>query len=189
MLKAATTNRLLICGRRSWNFASRSDREHSSVTHLPTCHCERRCAALESEGVKCWIARVTSRRAVYAANIVHALDRTAVLVLVRPPPQRQRMCLGSRTSSSKRTYFIFPIDHTSSESLEYFLNTSQWLDAVLPGRIGHCRRRGRESVSAKSTAAALVNRAPLVAANAAKRSSRMLLTLAVIIARLLHLQW
>src|SRR5688572_17401732 len=41
------------------------------------------CSALEREGVKCWIApRDVTPGELYAANIVHAIDTTRVIVIV-----------------------------------------------------------------------------------------------------------
>jgi TIR domain len=147
------------------------------------------CAALESDGVRCWIApRDVTPGELYAANIVHALDTTAVLVLVlsqHAAASAHVLREVERATSKRHPILSFRIDQAPlPESLEYFLNTSQWLDASATGADRALPRlvEAVKSVSAKSTAAALVNRAPLVAVKAEKRSSRMLLTLAAVIA-------
>lgn len=96
------------------------------------------CAALEREGVKCWIApRDVAPGEFYAANIVHAIDATrlVVLVLSRHAADSAHVLREVERASAKRHPMLsFRIDVTPlPDGLEYFLNTSQWLDASAAG--------------------------------------------------------
>jgi TolB-like protein len=96
------------------------------------------CAALEREGMKCWIApRDVAPGEIYAESIVHAIDaaRLVVLVLsqnaaVSPHVLRE----VERASSKRHPVLSLRVDLTPvPAALEYFLNTSQWLDASAIG--------------------------------------------------------
>ncbi len=92
------------------------------------------CTALERNGIRCWIApRDVAPGEFYADAIVHSIDDTQVLVLVlsehagtSPHVLRE----VERASSKRRPVISFRIDAAPlPAALEYFLNTSQWLDA------------------------------------------------------------
>lgn len=92
------------------------------------------CAALEQEGVTCWLApRDVMPGEFYADAIVRAIDAAKALVIVL-----SQNSIGSphvlreveRASSKRHPVISLRIDHAPLPSgLEYFLNTSQWLDA------------------------------------------------------------
>jgi TolB-like protein len=92
------------------------------------------CAALEHEGVTCWLApRDVMPGEFYGDAIVHAIDAAKALVVVL-----SENSIGSphvlreveRASSKRHPVISLRIDRAPLPSgLEYFLNTSQWLDA------------------------------------------------------------
>jgi TolB-like protein/Flp pilus assembly protein TadD len=96
------------------------------------------CTALERGGVACWIApRDVTPGEFYSEAIVHAIDLAKVVVLVlsqnatvSPHVLRE----VERASSKRHPVVSFRIDLAPvPAALEYFLNTSQWLDASATG--------------------------------------------------------
>jgi TolB-like protein len=92
------------------------------------------CDALEREGVSCWVApRNVMTGEFYADAIVRAIDATKAIVIVlsqsaiaSPHVLRE----VERASSKRHPVISFRIDLAPLPAgLEYFLNTSQWLDA------------------------------------------------------------
>jgi adenylate cyclase len=96
------------------------------------------CHALEGAGVTCWIApRDVTPGELYSGAIVHAIDSTTVVVLVlsQNATVSQHVLREVERASSKRHPVVsFRIDLAPiPAALEYFLNTSQWLDASITG--------------------------------------------------------
>jgi len=92
------------------------------------------CKALEQAGVTCWIApRDVTPGAYYADELVHAIDaaRTLVLILSQNAAASPHVHREVERAISKRHPVVsFRIDRAALPAgLEYFLNTSQWLDA------------------------------------------------------------
>jgi len=95
---------------------------------------EAACEALEHAGVICWIApRDVTPGTFYADEIVHAIDASKALVLIL-----SENAAGSphilreveRAASKRHPVVSLRIDKALLPAgLEYFLNTSQWLDA------------------------------------------------------------
>jgi TolB-like protein/Tfp pilus assembly protein PilF len=92
------------------------------------------CEALEQAGVRCWIApRDVTPGTFYADEIVHAIDAAKAIVLIlsqnaAASPHVLREV--ERATSKRRPVVSLRIDRASLPAgLEYFLNTSQWLDA------------------------------------------------------------
>jgi TolB-like protein len=95
---------------------------------------EAACEALEHAGVICWIApRDVTPGTFYADEIVHAIDTSKALVLIL-----SKNAAGSphilreveRAASKRHPVVSLRIDKAPLPAgLEYFLNTSQWLDA------------------------------------------------------------
>jgi len=90
--------------------------------------------AIESDRMKCWIApRDVTPGAFYADAIAHAIDgaRTVVLILSHNAADSQHVLREVERAASKRHPVVsLRIDQAPiSAGLEYFLNTSQWLDA------------------------------------------------------------
>ncbi len=92
------------------------------------------CEALEHAGVRCWIApRDVVLGGSYAGEIVHAIDATKLLILIlskNSVDSKHVLREVERASSKGHSVVGFKIDMAPiSADLEYFLNTSQWLDA------------------------------------------------------------
>jgi TolB-like protein/Flp pilus assembly protein TadD len=94
--------------------------------------------ALERQGIACWIApRDVVPGEFYADAIVHAIDAAKVILLVlsqnaAASPHVLREV--ERASSKRHPVVSFRIDLAPlPAALEYFLNTSHWLDASVTG--------------------------------------------------------
>src|ERR1700722_4703037 len=90
--------------------------------------------ALEKQGIRCWIApRDVTPGEFYAGVIVHAIDaaKATVLILSQHSAASPHVAREVERAASKRHPVIsLRIDRTPLPAdLEYFLNTSQWLDA------------------------------------------------------------
>ena len=94
--------------------------------------------ALEKAGLKCWIApRDVVPGEFYAGAIVHAIDAANALVLVlseSAATSQHVLREVERASSRKHPVVSFRIDLAPLPAdLEYFINTSHWLDATSIG--------------------------------------------------------
>jgi TolB-like protein/Flp pilus assembly protein TadD len=92
------------------------------------------CAALERSGVSCWVApRNVMPGEFYADAIVRAIDAATVTVLVlskNSATSSHVLREVERASSKRHPVVSLRIDMAPLPAgLEYFLNTSQWLDA------------------------------------------------------------
>jgi adenylate cyclase len=90
--------------------------------------------ALERQGIRCWIApRDVTPGEFYADAIVHAIDAAQALVLVlsqHAAVSHHILREVERATSKRYPVISLRIDRTALPAgLEYFLNTSQWLDA------------------------------------------------------------
>ena len=88
--------------------------------------------------MRCWIApRDVTPGELYSEAIVHAIDAATVVVLVlsQNAAVSQHVLREVERASSKRHPVVsFRIDLAPiPAALEYFLNTSQWLDASATG--------------------------------------------------------
>jgi len=97
-------------------------------------HADAIVAALEGQGLKCWIApRDVTPGEFYAGSIVHAIDaaKATVLILSQNSAASPHVVREVERAASKRHPVIsLRIDKAPLPAdLEYFLNTSQWLDA------------------------------------------------------------
>jgi TolB-like protein len=109
-----------------------------SYASLDSAIAETACEALEKAGVTCWIApRDVTPGAFYGDEIVHAIDaaKAIVLILSRNAAISPHVLREVERAASKRHAVIsLRIDTASLPAgLEYFLNTSQWLDASSGG--------------------------------------------------------
>src|ERR1700722_2011998 len=96
------------------------------------------CAALEREGVVCWVApRDVLPGDFYADAIVRAIDasRAIIIVLSKSAVASPHVLREVERASSKRhPVLTLRIDQVPlPAALEYFLNTSQWLDVSSEG--------------------------------------------------------
>jgi hypothetical protein len=123
-------------------------------------------AALERQGLKCWIApRDVMPGEFYAGAIVHAIDAARIIVLVlsenaATSPHVVREV--ERAASKRHPVISLRIDQAPLPAdLEYFLNTSQWLAAS-----------GRDAASAMPKLVAAVRLAVEKPATQSLRSQR-----------------
>jgi len=105
-----------------------------SYASLDSAIAESTCEALEKAGVRCWIApRDVTPGAFYGDEIVHAIDaaKAIVLILSQNAATSPHVLREVERAASKRHAVIsLRIDKGPLPAgLEYFLNTSQWLDA------------------------------------------------------------
>jgi TolB-like protein/tetratricopeptide (TPR) repeat protein len=134
--------------------------------------------ALERQGIQCWIApRDVSPGEFYAEGIVHAIDAAKVVVLVLSQNAAASLHVlreVERASSKGHPVVSFRTDLAALPAgLEYFLNTSHWLDAsstgierALPRLVGAVQRlisppqAGAAAEFAPNTPASSASRAP-----------------------------
>ncbi|MES2151158.1 MAG: toll/interleukin-1 receptor domain-containing protein [Pseudomonadota bacterium] len=98
-------------------------------------HAEAICGALEARAIHCWVApRDIRPGADWAEAIIDAMDQARVLVLVlsaqsNSSPQVRREV--ERAVNKGLSLLTFRIEDVAlSKSLEYFLSTQHWLDAI-----------------------------------------------------------
>ena len=103
------------------------------------------CALLEQEGVRCWIApRDILPGQEWAEAILHGISHARVFVLVfsaaaNASPQVRREV--ERAVHNEVPIIPFRVeDVTPNESLEYFISTPHWLDAITPPLEAHVQR-------------------------------------------------
>jgi TolB-like protein/Flp pilus assembly protein TadD len=124
------------------------------------------CAALERAGLTCWIApRDVRPGAFYGDEIVHAIDssKAIVLILSHDAASSPHVLREVERAASKRHPVVsLRIDEAPLPAgLQYFLNTSQWLDAIggdtaraLPKLVAAVRVAIEKPPTADDTAAA-----------------------------------
>jgi TolB-like protein len=94
--------------------------------------------ALERDGLKCWIApRDVVPGEFYAGAIVHAIDATSVIVLIlseNAATSQHILREVERAGSKRHPMVALRIESAKMPAdLEYFLNSSHWLDARAVG--------------------------------------------------------
>src|SRR6201981_1165687 len=107
------------------------------------------CAMLESLGIRCWIApRDVMPGREYGAAIVHAIHPSRVLVLVFSSHANQSPQVGREVERAvNRGIPIVPLrieNISPTQSLEYFIGTVHWLDALTPPVESHLDPLGEE---------------------------------------------
>jgi hypothetical protein len=110
------------------------------------------CAMLESLGIRCWIApRDVMPGSEYGASIVDAIHQSRVMVLVFSSHANQSPQVGREVERAvNKGIPIVPLrieNITPTQSLEYFIGTVHWLDALTPPVESHLHRLG-EAVQA-----------------------------------------
>ena len=99
---------------------------------------DRVCAALEAEGVKCWIAsRDVRAGAVWAEAITQAIDTCKVMVILISSDtiRSQHQVIREIELADARNTALLPLfieSITLSKGLEYYLKNRQWIDASTP---------------------------------------------------------
>ncbi len=124
------------------------------------------CSALEHADIRCWLApRDVMPGDFYGDAIVHAIDAAKAIVLIlsqhsADSPHVLREV--ERASSKRHPVMSFRTDHAPLPAgLEYFLNTSQWLDAsegktarAIPKLVAALRLAIEKPVTSNATIAA-----------------------------------
>jgi hypothetical protein len=103
------------------------------------------CSALEQKGIRCWMApRDVLPGQVWAAAIVEAIAACRVLVLiVSEATERSSHVPREVERAADRELVIVPFRVSDTKlhgSLEYFLQSRHWLDAMTPPLEAHIRR-------------------------------------------------
>ena len=100
------------------------------------------CNALESAGIRCWIAPRDIRAGIeYAAGIMEGIDACRVMVLIfsanaNASPQIHREI--ERAVSKGLTIIPFRIEEIApTKAMEYYLGSIHWLDALTPPLAQH----------------------------------------------------
>jgi hypothetical protein len=116
-----------------------------SYSSLDKATADATCAALEAAGIRCWIApRDIVPGAEWGEAIILGINQCRVLILIfsahaNDSPQIRREV--ERAVSKGVPIIPFRIeDITPTRSLEYFIGTVHWLDALTPPLEAHLRR-------------------------------------------------
>jgi TIR domain len=113
------------------------------------------CAALESAGIRCWIApRDVMPGRSYSGEITRAIQQSRAFVLIfsEHSNNSEQVLREVQLAANSRLHIVqFRIDPVSpSDDLEYYLSGPHWLDAVTPPLEGHLEQL-RNSVKALLT--------------------------------------
>lgn len=103
------------------------------------------CATLEKRGIRCWIApRDISPGAEWASAIAEAIPASGIFVLIHSKSSnesRQVMREVERAVHYGLTIIPFRTEEVDlSKSLEYFISSCHWLDAMTPPLEAHIQR-------------------------------------------------
>ena len=116
-----------------------------SYSHHDKLQADAVCATLEAKGIRCWIApRDVVPGQEWGAAIVDAIRSTRIMVLVfsshaNASPQIRREV--ERAVNAETVLIPFRIEDVApAQSLEYFLGTPHWLDALTPPLEAHLER-------------------------------------------------
>ena len=103
------------------------------------------CAALESEGIRCWIAPRDILPGIdWSESIIEAIERARIFVLVFSAAANNSPQIHREVERAiNRGVPILPLrieDARPSRALEYFIGNVAWLDAMTPPLEAHLRR-------------------------------------------------
>jgi AcrR family transcriptional regulator len=135
-----------------------------SHSHVDKVFADAICHKLESAGVRCWVAPRDIRPSEdWAEAIINAMDNARVLVLVfssssNSSPQVRREV--ERAVNKGLHVLPFRIENVPlSKSLEYFISTQHWLDA-LDGQLDYHLGQLQECIAMLLERGALPDEAP-----------------------------
>jgi hypothetical protein len=116
-----------------------------SYSNIDKAIADAACAALENAGIRCWIApRDIMPSIEYAAAIVHAIDRSRVLVLIFSSNANSSPHISREVERAlSKSIPILPMrieDVPPKESLAYYMESVHWLDALTPPLEKHLHR-------------------------------------------------
>lgn len=103
------------------------------------------CAKLESDGIKCWIApRDIPPSARYAQSIIGGINASRLMIFIFSSHATDSEHIESEIDRAyNKRIPIIPLrieDLPLSGSLEYYLSTAQWFDALTPPLDAHLER-------------------------------------------------
>src|SRR4051812_48930054 len=103
------------------------------------------CAALESEGIRCWIApRDVQAGRSFAGEVTRAIKNARVMVLIfsNNSNNSEQVLREVQLAADAHLHIIqFRIeDIAANDDLKYFLSTPHWLDAITPPLKSHFER-------------------------------------------------
>jgi hypothetical protein len=103
------------------------------------------CAALESAGIRCWIApRDVRPGAEYAAAIVEAIDQCRLMILILSSNAKaSRQIHREIERAASKGVPIVPMrieEITPTKPMEYFLGEIHWKDALTPPLTAHLEK-------------------------------------------------
>ena len=106
------------------------------------------CAALESAGIRCWIApRDIPPGEDWSGAIIRAIDQSKVMVLIFSSNANVSTEIPRevRRAANRIRIVTVRIDRAEpAEALEYYLGTVQWFDALPPPVENHLQRLARD---------------------------------------------
>jgi hypothetical protein len=113
-----------------------------SHSHVDKVYADAICHALESSGIRCWVApRDILPSEDWAESIINAMDICRILLLIfsansnRSPQVRREV---ERAVNKGMIVLPFRIENVPlSKSLEYFISTQHWLDGIAGDRSQH----------------------------------------------------
>ncbi len=118
------------------------------------------CAGLESSGVRCWVApRDILPGMSWSAALIEAIESSRLMVVILSTSSNTSPQVGREVERAvSRGLPILPFrieDVMLSKSMEYYLSTPHWLDAITPPLERHIRELVR-------TVALLLDRTDIV---------------------------
>jgi len=150
------------------------------------------CAALEASGIRCWIApRDIVPGAEWGEAIILAINQCRVMILIfsanaNESPQIRREVERAVSKGIP----IIPLriqDITPTHSLEYFIGTVHWLDALTPPLEAHLRRLTetvRVLLQIDPTPPRIVTASPAVPADSPSRRILAMMSIACLVVAL-----
>ncbi len=102
------------------------------------------CAALEANGISCWIAPRDIIAGSYSAAIIRAINASKLMVLILSSNANKSPHIRREVERAvSREKLIYPLrieDVLPSEDLELFISSEQWMDAWPPPIEDHLQR-------------------------------------------------
>jgi TIR domain len=116
-----------------------------SYPHQNKAVADASCAALEAEGIRCWIApRDVPPGAQWAASIVEAIDACRVMVLIFSAYTNQSRQVHREVQQAfdaEKPVIPFRIENIAPErTLRYYMGSVHWLDALTPPLEQHLKK-------------------------------------------------
>ena len=116
-----------------------------SHSHVDKVYADAICHTLESSGIRCWVAPRDIRPSEdWAEAIINAMDNCRILLLIfsassNNSPQVRREV--ERAVNKGLSVLPFRIENVPlSKSLEYFISTQHWLDAIVGDQAQHLKQ-------------------------------------------------